>query len=174
MRRYQDNPCDGKELTQRIRLLYEIGGEKRPSRTKYLTGEIERGYNTVTDVISILWFNGISFNHSPSYITTPLWSNWIHPSHTAYHLTHHPPNDCLLQFSTILEHFRSRVQSLFTYRVTIKTPSIISHSKPEITRFHDATLTKQQIVRLNVLSFSNTSTTYSVNHTSLQKRRQVQ
>ena len=44
--RYQDNPCDGKELTQRIRVLYENGGEKRPSRTKYLTGEIERGNNS--------------------------------------------------------------------------------------------------------------------------------
>ena len=46
VRRHQDNPCDGKELTQRIRLLYENGGEKRPSRTKYLTGEIERGNNS--------------------------------------------------------------------------------------------------------------------------------
>ena len=54
VRRYQDNPCKVKELTQRIRVLYENGGEKRPSRTKYLTGEIERGYSTVTDVISIL------------------------------------------------------------------------------------------------------------------------
>ena len=71
VRRHQDNPCDGKELTQRIRALYENGGEKRPSRTKYLTGEIERGYNTVTDVISILFSNGSSFNHSPSYTTTP-------------------------------------------------------------------------------------------------------
>ena len=54
VRRHQDNPRDGKELTQCVRELYENGGEKRPSRTKYLTGEIERGYNTVTDVISIL------------------------------------------------------------------------------------------------------------------------
>ena len=54
MRRHQDNPRDGKELTQRIRALYENMREKRPSRTKYLTREIERGYNTVTDVISIL------------------------------------------------------------------------------------------------------------------------
>ena len=45
-RRHQDNPRDGKELTQRIRALYENGGEKRPSRTKYLTGEIERGNNS--------------------------------------------------------------------------------------------------------------------------------
>ena len=43
VRRHQDNPCDGKELTQRIRALYENGGEKRPSRTKYLTGGIKRG-----------------------------------------------------------------------------------------------------------------------------------
>ena len=46
VRRHQDNPDDGKELTQRIRELYENGGEKRPSRTKYLTGEIERGNNS--------------------------------------------------------------------------------------------------------------------------------
>ena len=52
--------------------------------------------------------------------------------------------------------------------------SIISLIKPEITQSHDATLIKQQIVRLNDLSFNNTSTTYSVSHTSLQKRRQVQ
>ena len=70
VRRHQDNPCDGKELTQRIRLLYENGGEKRPSRTKYLTGEIERSKNTLADVISTLFFNGSSFNHSPSYTTT--------------------------------------------------------------------------------------------------------
>ena len=75
VRRQQDNPCDGKELTQRIRLLYENGGEKRPSRTKYLTGEIERGNSTVTDVTSILFSNGSSFNHSPSYTTTPFRSN---------------------------------------------------------------------------------------------------
>ena len=75
VRRHQDNPCDGKELTQRIRLLYENGGEKRPSRTKYLTGEIERGNSTVTDVTSILFSNGSSFNHSPSYTTTPFRSN---------------------------------------------------------------------------------------------------
>ena len=43
VRRHQDNPRDGKELTQCVRELYENGGEKRPSRTKYLTGEIERG-----------------------------------------------------------------------------------------------------------------------------------
>ena len=54
VRRHQDNPRDGKELTQRIRLLYENGGEKRPSRTKYLTGGIERGNNTFADVISTL------------------------------------------------------------------------------------------------------------------------
>ena len=41
-RRHQDNPCEVKELTQRIRELIENGGEKRPSRTRYLTGEIER------------------------------------------------------------------------------------------------------------------------------------
>ena len=75
VRRHQDNPCDGKELTQRILALYENGGEKRPSRTKYLTGEIERGKNTFADVISTLFFNGISFNHSPSYTTTPFRSN---------------------------------------------------------------------------------------------------
>ena len=54
VRRHQDNPDDGKELTQRIRALYENGGEKRPSRTKYLTGGIERGNNTFADVISTL------------------------------------------------------------------------------------------------------------------------
>ena len=54
VRRYQDNPHEVKELTQCIHALYENGGEKRPSRTEYLTGEIERGYNTVTDVTSIL------------------------------------------------------------------------------------------------------------------------
>ena len=54
VRRYQDNPCEVKELTQRIRALYENGGEKRPLRTTYLTGEIERGKNTFADVISIL------------------------------------------------------------------------------------------------------------------------
>ena len=42
MRRYQDNPFEVKELTQRIHALYENVGEKRPSRTEYLTGEIER------------------------------------------------------------------------------------------------------------------------------------
>ena len=46
VRRHQDNPRDGKELTQCVRELYENGGEKRPSRTKYLTGEIERGNNS--------------------------------------------------------------------------------------------------------------------------------
>ena len=40
--RYQDNPREVQELTQRIRALYETVGEKRPSRTEYLTGEIER------------------------------------------------------------------------------------------------------------------------------------
>ena len=73
--RHQDNPREVKELTQRIRVLYENGGEKRPSRTKYLTGEIERSKNTFADVISTLFFNGISFNHSPSYTTTPFRSN---------------------------------------------------------------------------------------------------
>ena len=55
VRRHQDNPHEVKELTQRIRVLYENGGEKRPLRTKHLTGEIERGNNTVTDVTSILY-----------------------------------------------------------------------------------------------------------------------
>ena len=85
-------------------------GRETASRTEYLTGDIERGNNTVTDVISILFSNGASFNHSPSYTTSPFRSKWAHPSHTAYHSIHLPPNDCLLQFSTILEHFRSRVQ----------------------------------------------------------------
>ena len=31
VRRHQDKPCEVKELTQRIRALYENGGEKRPS-----------------------------------------------------------------------------------------------------------------------------------------------
>ena len=53
MRRHQDNACEVKELTQRIRALYEYAGEKRPSRMENLTGEIERGNNTVADVISI-------------------------------------------------------------------------------------------------------------------------
>ena len=75
VRRHQDNPHEVKELTQRIRVLSENGGEKRPSRTKYLTGEIERGNSTVTDVTSILFSNGPSFNHSPSYTTTPFRSN---------------------------------------------------------------------------------------------------
>ena len=74
VRRQQDNPCKVKELTQRIRALYENGGEKRPSRTKYLTGEIERGNSTVTDVTSILFSKRSSFNHSPSYTTTPFRS----------------------------------------------------------------------------------------------------
>ena len=74
VRRYQDTPCKVKERTQRIRVLSETGGEKRPSRTKYLTGEIERGNSTVTDVTSILFSNGPSFNHSPSYTTTPFRS----------------------------------------------------------------------------------------------------
>lgn len=39
--RYQDNPREVQELTQRIRVLYETVGEKRPSRTRYLTGDIE-------------------------------------------------------------------------------------------------------------------------------------
>ena len=73
--RHQDNPREVKELTQRIRALYENGGEKRSSQTKYLTGEIERSKNTFADVISTLFFNGISFNHSPSYTTTPFRSN---------------------------------------------------------------------------------------------------
>ena len=73
--RHQDNPREVKELTQRIRTLYENGGEKRSSQTKYLTGEIERSKNTFADVISTLFFNGISFNHSPSYTTTPFRSN---------------------------------------------------------------------------------------------------
>ena len=71
VRRHQNNPCKVKELTQRIRVLFENGGEKRPSRTKYLTGGIERGYNTVTDVTSILFSNGSSSSHSPSYTTPP-------------------------------------------------------------------------------------------------------
>ena len=71
VRRHQDNPREVKELTQRIHALYENAGEKRPSRTQYLIGEIERGNNTVAEVISILRFNGSSFNHSPSYTTTP-------------------------------------------------------------------------------------------------------
>ena len=75
VRRHQDNPREVKELTQRIRALYENGGEKRSSQTKYLTGEIERSKNTFADVISTLFFNGISFNHSPSYTTTPFRSN---------------------------------------------------------------------------------------------------
>ena len=74
VRRHQDNPREVKELTQRIHALYENAGEKRPSRTQYLIGEIERGNNTVAEVISILRFNGISFNHSPSYTTTPFRS----------------------------------------------------------------------------------------------------
>ena len=40
--RYQDNPREVKELTQRIHALFENVGEKRHSRTEYLTGEIER------------------------------------------------------------------------------------------------------------------------------------
>ena len=39
--RYQDNPCEVKELTQRIRALYGDVRKKRPSRTKYLNGRIE-------------------------------------------------------------------------------------------------------------------------------------
>ena len=56
--RHQDNPREVKELTQRIRVLYENGGEKRPSRTKYLTGGIERGNNSSRcDLNSLLqWF----------------------------------------------------------------------------------------------------------------------
>ena len=74
VRRHQDNPHEVKDLAQRIRGLNENGGEKRPSRTEYLTGEIERGYNTLADTISTLFSNGSSFNHSPSYTTTPFRS----------------------------------------------------------------------------------------------------
>ena len=97
-----------------------------------------------------------------------------HPCHTAFHLIHFPPNDCLLLLSTILEHFGSQVHQHFIYRASIESSSIISLLKYEITQFHHATLTKQQIVRIDVLFFSNTSITYSVNHTSLVKKRQAQ
>lgn len=40
VRRYQDDPGEVAKLTQRIRALYENMEEKRPSRTRYLTGEI--------------------------------------------------------------------------------------------------------------------------------------
>ena len=74
VRRHQDNPHEVKDLAQRIRGLNENGGEKRPSRTEYLTGEIEGGNNTLADTISTLFSNGSSFNHSPSYTTTPFRS----------------------------------------------------------------------------------------------------
>ena len=74
VRRHQDNPHEVKDLAQRIRGLNENAGEKRPSRTEYLTGEIEGGNNTVTDMISILFSKRSSFNHSPSYTTTPFRS----------------------------------------------------------------------------------------------------
>ena len=148
-------------------------GERNGLRERSTWLERLSGVTIVADVISILWFKGSSFNHSPSYTTTPFRSNWTHPSHTAYHPIHHHPNGCLLQFSTILEHFGSQVHKHFTYRATIEISSIISHSKPEITQFHDTTLTKQQIVRFDVLSFSNTSTTYSMNHTSHIKMKQA-
>ena len=142
-------------------------GERNGLRERSTWLERLSGVTIVADVISILWFKGSSFNHSPSYTTTPFRSYWTHPSHTAYHPIHHPPNGCLLQFSTILEHFESQEHQRVTYRPPIKTPSIISRLKPEITQFHDATLTKQQIVRFDVLSFSNNSITHFVNHTSL-------
>ena len=148
-------------------------GERNGLRERSTWLERLRGVTIVADVISILWFKGSSFNHSPSYTTTPFRSNWTHPSHTAYHPIHHPPNGCLLQFSTILEHFGSQVHKHFTYRATIEISRIISHSKPEITQFHDATLIKQQIVRFDVLPFNNISITYSMNHTSHIKMKQA-
>ena len=68
---------------------------------------------------------------------------------------------------------RAKYIQRVTHWPLIDILSITSFLEPEVTRFHDATLTKQQIVRFDVLPFNNTSITYSMNHTSHIKMKQA-
>ena len=68
---------------------------------------------------------------------------------------------------------RAKYIQRVTHWPLIDILSITSFLEPEVPRFHDATLTKQQIVRFDVLPFNNTSVTYSMNHTSHIKMKQA-
>ena len=68
---------------------------------------------------------------------------------------------------------RAKYIQRVTHWSLIDILSITSFLEPEVTRFHDATLTKQQIVRFDVLPFNNTSITYSMSHTSHIKMKQA-